>query len=144
VLSLTVVSVCVIDVRAIFSIINEINNTNSAVKNVIGVYPTLLRPPYGNINDRVNNLINMNIILWNVDTLDWKYRDANRIKDEIVKSASDGAIVLLHDLYETSIDGVILAMDELITQGYAFVTIDEMAELKGVKLNSSKVYRYIE
>ena len=126
------------------SVINEINNTNLAVKNVIGVYPTLLRPPYGNISARVNNLTNMNIILWNVDTLDWKYRDANRIKDEIVKSASDGAIVLLHDLYETSIDGVILAMDELITQGYAFVTIDEMAELKGVKLNSSKVYRYIE
>ena len=35
-------------------------------------------------------------------------------------------------------------MDELITQGYAFVTIDEMAKLKGVKLNNSKIYRYIK
>ena len=86
----------------------------------------------------------MNIILWNVDTLDWKYRDANRVKDEIVNAASDGAIILLHDLYETSIDGTILAMDELITQGYAFVTIDEMAKLTGVKLNNSKIYRYIK
>ena len=126
------------------NVTNEINNTNLAIRNVIGVNPTLLRPPYGSVNDRVNSLVNMNIILWNVDTLDWKYRDANRVKDEIVNAASDGAIILLHDLYETSIDGTILAMDELITQGYAFVTIDEMAKLKGVKLNNSKIYRYIK
>lgn len=125
-------------------ILNEINKTNSAIRNVIGVNPTLIRPPYGSVNDRVNNLTNMNIILWNVDTLDWKYKDAKKVKEEILKYATDGSIVLLHDLYETSVDGALLAMDELITQGYAFVTIDEMAKLRGVKLNSSKIYRYIK
>ena len=79
-----------------------------------------------------------------MDTLDWKYKDAEKIKDEILKYAEDGAIVLLHDLYETSVDGALLAMDELIVQGYAFVTIDEMAKLKGVKLNGNKIYRYIK
>jgi peptidoglycan/xylan/chitin deacetylase (PgdA/CDA1 family) len=123
---------------------NEIDKTNNAIRNVIGVDPTLLRPPYGSVNDKVNSLIDMNIILWNVDTLDWKYKDAFKVKEEILKYAEDGAIILLHDLYETSVDGALLAMDELITQGYAFVTIDEMAKLRGVKLNSSKIYRYIK
>lgn len=123
---------------------SEINNTNNLIKNIIGVDPSLIRPPYGSVNTKVNDLINESIILWNVDTLDWKYKDVEKVKEEILKYAEDGAIVLLHDLYETSVDGAILAMDELITQGYAFVTIDEMAKLRDVKLNNSKVYRYIE
>ena len=64
---------------------NEIDKTNNAIRNVIGVNPTLLRPPYGSVNDRVNSLTDMNIILWNVDTLDWKYKNAERVKDEIME-----------------------------------------------------------
>ena len=125
-------------------VISEINNTNNAVKSVIGISPSLVRPPYGSINDEVNDLIDMKVILWNVDTLDWKYKNAERVKDEIMENAKDGAIILLHDLYESSVDGALLAMEELVKDGYAFVTIDEMAKLKGVKLNSNKVYRYIK
>lgn len=123
---------------------SEVNKTNSAIKSVIGVSPSLIRPPYGSVNDKVNDLVSMKIILWDVDTLDWKYKDPERIKNEILENAHDGAIVLLHDLYETSVDGAILAMEELIKDGYAFVTIDEMAKLKDVKLNSNKIYRYIK
>ena len=47
---------------------------------------------------------------------------------------------LLHDLYETSIDGALLAMEELSKNGYAFVTIEEMATLKGITLNTASNY----
>ena len=50
-----------------------------------------------------------------------------------------GAIILLHDIYMTSIEGALLAMEELQDE-YAFVTIDEMIELKGITLDKNRSY----
>lgn len=79
-------------------------------------------------------------ILWDLDTEDWKYKDKDRIANYIVDNAHDGAIVLLHDLYETSVDGALLAMERLEKEGYAFVTIEELALLKNIKLDKTKSY----
>lgn len=118
----------------------EINDTNDEIKNIIGVNPTVLRPPYGNTNDEIKSMSGVPTILWSIDTLDWKYKNANKICDTIVTKAYDGAIILLHDIYETSIDGALMAMEKLSKEGYAFVTISEMATLKNIKLDSSKAY----
>ena len=118
----------------------EINNTASVVKNIIGVEPTALRPPYGNTNAYVRNNVNVPIILWNIDPLDWKYRDKNIVKENIVKNAKDGAIVLVHDIYMSSVEGALLAMEELYKDGFAFVTIDEMMQLKGITWQKGKYY----
>ena len=123
-------------------IMEEITTTNNEIKNIIGVEPTLLRPPYGNINCEIKNMINMYTILWDLDTEDWKNKDTNIIVDYILNNAHDGAIILLHDLYETSIDGALQAMELLEQQGYAFVTIDEMIELKNVELDKNISYHY--
>lgn len=122
------------------SILNEINTTNEELKKIIGISPIYLRPPYGNINKKINDLTDMYIICWDVDPLDWKYKDRNKIKENILKNVHDGAIILLHDIYEESVMGALLAMEELEKEGYAFVTISEMAELKGVKLDYDSVY----
>ena len=82
----------------------------------------------------------MYTILWDLDTEDWKYKDKNKISQYIIDNAHDGAIVLLHDLYETSVDGALLAMEELEKEGYAFVTIEEMVTLKGINLDKTKNY----
>ncbi len=86
----------------------------------------------------------MNHILWNVDTLDWKYKNSNRVYKEIIKHAEDGNIILLHDIFKTSVNGVLKAIDELKKQGYEFVTIDEMVYLKNIKLDKLKTYFYFK
>lgn len=121
-------------------ILREISNTNAEIKNVIGEEPILLRPPYGNINSNIKALTNMYTILWDVDPEDWKYKDKNRVAENIVKNAHDGAIVLLHDIYDTSVDGALLAMEKLQAEGYAFVTIEEMMELKNIEPDKTKSY----
>ncbi len=121
-------------------ILNEINNTNDKIKEVIGVYPKIIRPPYGNTNENIKKISDLKTILWDVDTLDWKYRDANNVCNEILKSSHDGAIVLLHDIYKSSIDGALMAMDKLEDDGYAFVTIEEMAILKNRELDNEITY----
>ena len=73
----------------------------------------------------------MKNILWNVDSEDWKSKNVDMIYDEIMASTDDGDIVLLHDLYETSVDGALKSIDELLKQGYEFVTISELLQIKG-------------
>lgn len=121
-------------------ITKEIEKTNEVIYNVIGTKPTIIRVPYGNINKKIRSISNMNHILWNVDTLDWKYKNSNRVYKEIIKYAEDGNIILLHDIFKTSVNGVLKAIDELKKQGYEFVTIDEMVYLKNIKLDKSKTY----
>ena len=121
-------------------IIDEIKKTNDKIKEVIGVSPTLLRPPYGNLTSHGKELANMHVILWNIDPLDWKYKNKNRVANEIIEHAHDGAIVLVHDIYKSSVDGALLAMEELEKEGYAFVTITEMAQLRGIDLDYQTSY----
>lgn len=125
-----------------FQIISEIRNTNDNIKEIINKEPLFLRPPYGNINSAIKDLANMYTILWDLDTEDWKYKDKDRISNYIVENAHDGAIVLLHDLYSTSVDGALDAMEKLQNQGYAFVTIEEMALLKNTELDKEKSYHH--
>lgn len=119
---------------------SEINNTNYAIREIIGVDSTVFRPPYGNINNLVKMNVNVPIIMWNVDTLDWQYRDKETVKNNIITAVEDGDIILLHDLYMSSIEGVLLAMDELYKQDFAFVTIEEMMHLKGKEWEKDKIY----
>lgn len=123
-----------------YSVMDEIKKTNEAIKDITGSETIYLRPPYGNTNSDIRNISNMYTILWDLDTEDWKYKDKYRIADYIVSNAHDGAIVLLHDLYETSVDGALLAMERLEKEGYAFVTIDEMVKIKNVQLNKNENY----
>ncbi len=122
-----------------YDIIKEINNTNEVIKKAIGVTPDKLRAPYGNTNAHIKELSDMYTILWDIDTEDWKYKDAEKIKDNIVNHAHDGAIVLLHDIYNSSVEGALLAMEELKDE-YAFVSIDEMIELKNISLDKTKTH----
>lgn len=122
------------------ALMDEVKKTNEAIKGIIGTSPTLLRPPYGNLTAHGKELANMNIILWNIDPLDWKYKDKNRVAQEIIEHAHDGAIVLVHDIYKSSVEGALLAMEELQKQGYAFVTINEMAQLRGIELDTTTSY----
>ena len=119
---------------------SEIESTNNEIKNIINEEVKLLRPPYGSVNGNVRNISNMYTILWSVDTLDWKYRDKDTVYNNIINEIEDGSIILLHDLYDSTVDGVLMAIDELKKQGYEFVTIDEMIYLRNINMIKDKNY----
>ena len=73
---------------------------------------------------------------WSVDTLDWKTRNKYSVKNEILSHSRDGSIVLLHDLYKTSVDAVLEAIDELKQEGYVFVTVDELLTRYGYPISN--------
>ena len=120
--------------------LEEINNTNNAINDVLGINPIYFRPPYGNINSHIKSLTMMHTICWDVDSEDWRLKDRQKIKDMILKNAHDGAVILLHDIYEESVMGALLAIKELKKEGYEFVTLTEMLELKEKSLDYDTTY----
>ena len=122
----------------------EVNYTNEILSGIIGEDIRFIRPPYGAYNEDILKKTDMAFILWSVDTLDWKYRNATKVRDYIVEHANDGDIILLHDIHATSVEGVIMAIDILKEQGFEFVSLDEMLVFRNIKLENNKAYRFLK
>lgn len=105
---------------------SQIQRTQKAVKDASGVTPTLVRPPYGSTNKRVEHAIGMPLVLWSVDTLDWRYRDVARDTRVGVKEPESGGIVLFHDIHKPSVDSIPKVVDGLRKRGFTFVTVSEL------------------
>jgi peptidoglycan-N-acetylglucosamine deacetylase len=61
---------------------------------------TYLRPPYGSYNRSVlreAEAQGLRVVVWNVDTLDWRYRQASSIAQRAEQGAKPGSIILMHD-----------------------------------------------
>lgn len=124
-------------------IVEQIQSNSDLINSYCGEGPTVFRPVGGDVNDDVKKAAKacgLPIINWSVDTLDWRYRDAERIKNVIVENAKDGDIVLMHDLRDCTLEGVLNAIDILSEKGYAFVTVEELARIKGVEMKAGEVY----
>lgn len=113
----------------------QVFNTQDAIYKITGHDPHYMRPPYGEYNDVSIEAVGsyIDLMLWNVDTLDWKSRDSEKVLASIRAGARDGAIILLHDLYPSSVDAIRTAVPELIAQGYQLVTISDLMKYKGDK-----------
>ena len=123
------------------TISTEINYVVRRVKEIANYDITVLRPPYGNANETVKSVANCPLILWNVDSLDWQSRNAESVKNEVLNYVSDGAIILMHDIYSSTADAVEMIVPELLNRGYQLVTIDELFKYKGKeKVAGQKVY----
>ena len=106
-------------------IAGEIDRTNDAIKQATGVTPAILRPPYGAVNGVVLEqlrLRGMSSILWSVDTRDWADRNSDIVCSRAVAGARPGAIILMHDIHQTSVNAVPCILSALKQQGYSFVT----------------------
>lgn len=110
------------------TILDEIDKTNRIIEAITQQSPKYFRPSYGNYNTRIKNLTNMEITLWNIDSLDWKIKNSKRITNRVLSKVSDGSIILMHDIYKTSIKAALDIIDKLQEEGYKFVTIDELME----------------
>ncbi|EOQ39417.1 polysaccharide deacetylase family protein [Butyricicoccus pullicaecorum] len=121
----------------------EVDSNTDLIESYVGQKPTVMRPVGGAYDDNVKECMKesgLPIINWSLDTLDWKNRDADIIYQKIVDNAQDGDIVLMHDLRQCTVDGVSRAMDTLADRGFAFVTVSELAAIKGVTMEPGEVY----
>lgn len=116
----------------------SIVKTNDLIYSITGVTPSLLRPPYGFVNDDLKSIcgeLNMSIILWTADkdSRDWELVDANEIINNVTKKVSNGDIFLFHDgskKFTNTIEAIDSVIPMLEDKGFKWVTISSLIEKK--------------
>lgn len=120
----------------------EIETTSDLIFDVTKKRPRLLRPSYGSFNKTIKKLAGSPIIIWDIDTLDWKYHNSNRISNRVINRVKDGDIVLMHDIYSATANALEVIIPTLMDMGYEFVTVSDLFYYKGITLENGKVYGY--
>ncbi len=113
---------------------NQLVATNQVVSDACGISPVLMRPCGGAKTDAGMNIagaISMPAILWSIDTLDWKTRDASQTITNVLDNVKDGDIILMHDLYESTAQASETIIPELISRGFQLVTVSELSSYRG-------------
>ena len=104
----------------------EILKTNNEIYEATGKYPEYMRPPYGAWKKNIELCVEMLPVFWDIDTLDWKSQNVNAVMQIVESEIEDGAVILMHDAYQSSVDAALQIVDLLTAQGYEFVTVDEL------------------
>lgn len=119
---------------------SDLAESKAVFNDILGHTPNFTRPPYGNFNNNVSKFVGTPMILWSVDTLDWKNKATEPIVSTAMSQVHDGAIILMHDVHPTSVDAVPVLIDSLRGAGYEFVTIPELIEIRGATVSPGSAY----
>ena len=117
---------------------SEIDYVNDKIVEITGEEPKFFRPPYIAINNTMYDTIDLTFIA-GFGCNDWDDKvTAERRAKVIIRQAQDGGIILLHDAQGNSktVEALHTIIPELQAQGYEFVTLSELFEIKGVKLSA--------
>lgn len=104
-----------------------------------------LRPPGGCCSDGVRQVAearNLAILNWSVDPKDWAVQNPDAVEQAVLKHVSDGDVILLHDMSDSSVTAALHIIDQLAAQGYQFVTASQLAALKGCIPKAGKTYTH--
>lgn len=128
----------------------DLTKAQDAIERVAGVAPRLLRPPGGSTSDSLRTAtaqMGLRMINWSVDTQDWKSRDPQAIFDTAFQDGPygirDGAIVLMHDIYSSTVDGAVRILDRLQEEGYTCVTVSELLEARQDGGTAGELYTFV-
>ncbi len=109
-----------------------------------GCRPAFLRPPGGLSGDGVRQVAEargLAILHWSVDPHDWEIHNEAAIEKAVLEKVRDGDIILLHDMTTASVEAALDIVDELLKQDYEFVTVSELARLRGLRPKAGTVYK---
>lgn len=117
----------------------ELSDTDAEIRRVTGHEASVVRPPYGYYNKTVMSAAERPLILWTVDTNDWRGKAPGEIADYVIQQAKEGSVILMHDQQTQTADAMEMIIPTLIEEGFRFVTVSELirftgGQCKGVKL----------
>lgn len=118
-----------------------IYDNEDLLNTIVPVGKVVVRCPGGNWNDRVSQIVRRPMFNWTVDTLDWESRNAESVLKEVKKAVKDGYIILMHDMYDSTVEAVTMVVPWLIDQGYQIVTVSEMFEARNQQILAGHLYR---
>lgn len=113
----------------------QIDKTQKIIRENIDYTPTLFRPTYGSINTSMKKNIDLDIVLWDVDTMDWKYKNINTIVNRATSNIKDMDIILMHDTKIRTVEALKKIIPILKKKGFTFVTVSDLKKIKSLREN---------
>ena len=107
----------------------EIVNCNKKLEAIIGTPVTLVRAPSGDYTDQsldVCKELNMTMIQWSCDSLDYTKISTEEIVNRVIKGTTNGSILLFHNGVENTAPALNIILTELTKQGYSFVSVEDL------------------
>ena len=103
----------------------EVDSARAVLGQLSGQPVDLLRPPYGSFGDPTRSL-GAPLILWDVDTEDWKNRSAEATTTRALATVQAGSVILMHDIHPSSVDATPGIIATLRTRGFTLVTVPQL------------------
>lgn len=122
-------------------LLQEIRDTRALLPD--GCEAVFLRPPGGSgtaLLEQVAAQEGLALLLWSVDPRDWAVHDASAVEAAVSSQVQDGDVILLHDLSDSSVDAALAIIDRLQEDGFQFVTVSQLAQLRGITPEPGKIY----
>lgn len=120
---------------------HEVERTEAALEALLGGGDYWLRPPYGQVNPGTEASFGVPLVKWSVDPRDWESRNTGKVTQAVLANVEPNSIILLHDIYPTSVDAALRVVDRLQEEGYWFVTVEELLRINGVTPEAGAMYR---
>ena len=120
--------------------LEEVKVTEEKIEKLINKKTTLFRPPFGDYNDNLINLLRENdyyTIQWDVDSLDWKELGVQPVVDKVTRNIQNGSIVLFHNNAKYIKEYLPLVIERLQDSGYEIVPISELIYKDNFKMDNS-------
>ena len=119
---------------------SELSRVDDLLTELVGHPADVVRPPYGAYNETVQQIAGRPLVLWDVDTMDWDTMNTRKTVKAGLAGAQNGVVILMHDIYKTTIKAAVELIPELIEEGYQLVTVHELAEAMGRDLQPGDVF----
>lgn len=123
------------------TILREISQTDALLTDLLGQGSYWLRPPYGFLTPGTEQMVKVPMVKWSVDPRDWESKNTEQVVKAVLKDVKPNSIVLLHDIYPTSVDAALQIVDVLQQKGYCFVTVEELLRLNDIVPEAGTMYR---
>lgn len=125
-------------------IYDSVKTCQDVIKSAFDTDAKLMRAPGGNFSSKLLSALKklgLCSIHWSLDSEDWLINDVDIIVENVVGKIKDGDIVLMHDKNETTTKALDIILNKLKKQGYCFVTVSELFEIKNIDLKPGTIYK---
>ncbi len=118
----------------------EVGQTDQLLREILGPGEYWVRPPYGGVDGTVNAAVTVPMVKWSVDPRDWESLNADQVVQAVLGAVRPNSIILLHDIYPTSVEAALRLVDRLRQEGYQLVTVRELLALNGITPETGVLY----
>jgi peptidoglycan-N-acetylglucosamine deacetylase len=120
---------------------DQIGRTQAAIHRATGKEPRLMRPPYGDTDERVGAIaaeMGLPQILWNGSSRDWELRNTGAVTKKVLGLAKRDRVILMHDIWPETVKAMPKILTTLEKKGYHVVPVTSL--LRGTQLTAGEIY----